>query len=461
MATGTSNYNPRTKIWTGDMGPYSYPLDIFFGEKLLEALDRTPERTLQITHGDNGTLTCKDAKMSSIRVAQNLQRLGIKPDDVIGFICRNSNIMVSLVYGCALIGAPINSLHVLHTKEDIKHMFSKTKPKLVFCDHDLYHTTKEALQEIKSIAMIFTLLKKIPVVRYVNELLVPTGSEYHFKPTKSDKEASDKLLAIICSSEVIKPLRPVSMPHTSILQFIDYKCQARKTFISLNFSSICYATGLIGVFLAPFRIGETRISTIQPFNPELCATIIKMYQVTVVVLPPAYLSSLINSPVSQTGDFSSIRQFSCTGAIISENLRERFKLAFPNKPLIITYGKTEIFIACLQKGEKLDGLKVGKTNANVQVKIIDDEGNPLDLGEVGEICAKPEFKLHGYYNSPETTEQVIDSAGFFKTGDLGYMDKDGYIYILDRHNDIFKYREHLVRKRISFEIKTPFKFEMF
>lgn len=446
MATG--NYNPRTKVWSGDVGPYLYPLDTFFGEKLLRALDKTPERVLQINHDDKGQLTCKEAKMSSIRVAQNLQRLGIKADDVIGFICRSSNIIVPLIFGCTLIGAPVNPLHVSHTKEDIKHMFSKTRPKLVFCDHDVFNTTKEALQEIKNNAMIFTLLKKIPVVPYVNELLVPTGSEYHFKPIKFDKESSEKLIAIICTSEMTKPLKAVSVPHTTVLQFIGYKCKGIKIFISLNFSSMCYGTGLIGVLLAPFRVGETRISTLQPFHPELCARLIELYHVTVIVLPPAYLTSLINSPVAQTGDFSSIILFSCTGAVVSENLRERFKMAFPDKPLIISYGKSELFIAALHPGDKVGGLKVGKTYTNVQVKIIDEEGNNLDLGEVGEICAKPEFKFQGYYNSPETTQQAVDTEGFIKTGDLGYMDKDGYIYILDKNNDCFKYKEHLVSQQI-------------
>lgn len=442
MATGT--YNPRTKIWTGETGAYKYPLDIFLGEKLLEALDDTPERILQINHEEGVKLTCTDAKMSSIRVAQNLQRLGIKSDDVIGFICRNSGNVVPLIFGCVLIGAPINPLHVSFSKESIKHMFSQTRPKLVFCDHDLFETTKEALHEIRNNAMIFTLLKKIPVVPFVSELLVPTGSEYHFKPLTFDKRASEKLVAIVCSSETTGAPKGVCMPHTAVLQFTSFKCKGIKKFISLNFSSIYWCTGLVGIYLAPFRTGETRISTIQPFNPELCVKLIEQYLVTVVVLPPVYLTSLINSPASQTGDFSSIILFSCTGAVVSGSLRERFKVAFPDKPLLISYGTTEIFIAAMHPGEKTDGLKVGRTYTNIQVKIIDEEGNPLDLGEVGEICAKPEFKFQGYYNNPEKSEQAVDSEGFLKTGDCGYLDKDGTIYILDRNNDIFKYKEHLV-----------------
>lgn len=447
MASG--KFNSRTKVWTGDVAAYKYPLDIFLGEKLLEALDETPDRLIQINHEEGGSMTCREARMSSIRVAQNLQRLGIQPDDVIGFICRNSSNVMPLVYGCALIGAPINPLHVSHSKEIIKQMFSKTKPKLVFCDHDRFEVTKEALQEIRNNAMIYTLLKKIPVVPFVSELLVPTGSEYHFKPLKFDKRASEKLVAIVCSSETAGPPKGVCMPHTTVLQFIDLKCKGMKKFISLNFSSIYWCTGLVGFYLVPFRTGETKILTVQPFTPELCTKLIEQYEVTVVVIPPVYLSSLINSPASQSGDFSSVILFSCTGSIVSENLRQKFKVVFPDKPLMISYGTAEIFIAAMRPGEVSDGLKVGRNYTNIQVKITDEEGCPLDLGEVGEICAKPEFKFQGYYNNPESSQQAVDGEGFVKTGDLGYLDKDGYIYILDISNDTFKYKEHLVRFKIN------------
>lgn len=447
MATGTFNYN--TKIWTGDVGGYKLSLDTFVGERLLDALDLTPERVIQINHEESAELKCKDAKMSAIRVAQNLQRLGIKPDDVIGFICRNSSNIIPLLFGCILIGAPVNPLHVSYNKDRIKHMFGQTKPKLVFCDHDLFDLTKEALQEINNHAKIYTLLKKIPVVPYVIELLVPTGSEYHFKPQKFERPASEKLAAIVCSSETTGPSKGVCMPHTAILKFIDFKGQGMKRFVSLNFSSIYWCTGLIGIYLAAFRGGETRLSTIQPFNPELCVKLIEQYLVKVIVLPPTYLTTLINSPASKVGDFSSVILFSCTGAVVSESLREKFKAVFPNKPLLIAYGTTEVFIAAMHPGDKSDGMQVGRTYTDIQVKIIDEEGNALDLGEVGEICAKPEFKFQGYYNNPEKSLQAVDNEGFLKTGDLGYLDKDGTIYIVDRNNDIFKYKEHLVRQRQS------------
>lgn len=443
MATGT--FNPRTKVWSANAEKYKLSLDIFLGEKVLEALDETPERVLQINHEEETRMTCSEVRTASIRVAQNLERIGIQSDDVVGFLCRNSGNLLPLMYGCTLIGAPVNSLHYSSSKETIQKMFSQTNPKLVFCDHDLFALLKEALHDSNINSMIFTVIEKISVVPFVSELFVPTGSESNFKPARFDRPASEKLVAIVCSSETSENLRGVCMPHTAILQFIHMKCRGFKVFVSLNFSSNHWSTGLMGIYLAPFRNGETRISTSQPFSPELCVKLIEQYQVTVVVLTPIYLNSLINSPESRSGDFSSILVFSCTGAVVSESLRSKFKSTFPDKPLLISYGTTEMFIAAIPPGEKTDGQRVGRTYTNIQVKICDSEGTSLHIGEIGEVHAKPEFKFPGYYNNLESTQSAVDSEGFLKTGDLGYLDEEGNIYILDKNDDVFKYKDHLVR----------------
>lgn len=235
------------------------------------------------------------------------------------------------------------------------------------------------------------------------------------------------------------------MPHTAVMLFIDDKFKCSKEFRSLNFSSIYWCTGLIGIYLAPFRARETRISTTQPFSVELCIDLIETYKVTVIVLPPVHLATLINSSLVKTADFSSVLLFSCTGSIVSEHLRVKFKSTFPDKPLLISYGMTEVFIAALGPGDVDDGMRrVGKTYTNIQIKVVDEEGQALDITEVGEIYAKPEFKFQGYYNNPQSSVEAVDKDGFVKTGDIGYLDKDGYVYILDRNKDIFKYKDHLV-----------------
>lgn len=214
-----ATFDRDTKVWTGNVGNYKFAMDDYLGEKLLNALNKTPERVIQINHEEKTELLCKDLKISSIRVAQNLEKLGIKSDDIVGFNCKNSHHVNSLVYGCVLIGAPINPLHVSFTKDGIMQMFGQTKPKIVICDSEVYELTKEALSELENDAKIFTLLKKIPGVAFVDELLAATGIEDDFVPPKFDLPADKKLLGILCSSGTTGT--PVIMTKLSLVSCYD------------------------------------------------------------------------------------------------------------------------------------------------------------------------------------------------------------------------------------------------
>jgi long-chain acyl-CoA synthetase len=76
------------------------------------------------------------------------------------------------------------------------------------------------------------------------------------------------------------------------------------------------------------------------------------------------------------------------------------------------------------------------TNGQPELCVKDDEGNRVAPGEVGEVCVKGVNVMAGYWNNPEATAKVFDDEGFFHTGDLGRMDEDGYLYIVDRLKDL-------------------------
>jgi acyl-CoA synthetase (AMP-forming)/AMP-acid ligase II len=114
-----------TKVWTGPMGKYPYPLTTYTGDLLLKAFDANPEKVVQINLDEGTEWIARDLKLAAIRVAQNLLKVGMKPEDVIGFNVANSQNVIALVLGSVLIGAAINPLHVSFTKDSIKQMFAK------------------------------------------------------------------------------------------------------------------------------------------------------------------------------------------------------------------------------------------------------------------------------------------------------------------------------------------------
>lgn len=176
-----AKFNSDTKIWEGPKVEYNFAPDTSVGSELLKKLAATPDRILHISHDDGISMTCEETRIASIRVAQNLTTLGFKRGDVFGFICGNDSKLPATIYGSIFIGAPINPLDVAFKKDDIKHMFGQTKPKLVFCDADVFKTVKLAMSELENDATIITFREKIDGVMNIDELFKPTGNEDSFE----------------------------------------------------------------------------------------------------------------------------------------------------------------------------------------------------------------------------------------------------------------------------------------
>lgn len=237
------------------------------------------------------------------------------------------------------------------------------------------------------------------------------------------------------------------MPHVFVLSFVDPSESSESAPISrsFSFSPIYWGTGLLSMILSAFNSGETRITSMYPFSVELCAEIIEKHHPTSVQLNPSAMLPFLNSPFVKSVDFSSVKMFMCSGSIVNEELRKKYKSVFPEKPLVVFYGMTEVPVAAMFPGESYDGLKVGKIVSNILLKVVDDNENNVGIGETGEIRAKFEFGFAGYFKNPEATTEALDNEGYFKTGDIGYLDEEGNIFILDRNKDIFKYKGYHVR----------------
>lgn len=173
-------FNAETKTWEGPKVPYGFASDTSIGAEILKKLAETPDRILHKCHDDGVAMSCEETRIASIRIAQNLKKLGFKSGDVFSFICRNGSSLPPTLYASFLIGAPINPLDAGFKKDDITHMLKQTKPKLVFADADVYETTKISLNEIEDDAMIVTLRGKIEGVSNIEDLLAPTGNEESF-----------------------------------------------------------------------------------------------------------------------------------------------------------------------------------------------------------------------------------------------------------------------------------------
>ena len=135
-------------------------------------------------------------------------------------------------------------------------------------------------------------------------------------------------------------------------------------------------------------------------------------------------------------DLSSLTYVTSGGAPLAAEVAEQFIRRVPSVSIRQGYGLTETaaLISSNPIGRERAG-SVGLPVPGTEVRILDDDGNELPQGEVGEICARSPGVMQGYWHSPETTREALRD-GWLHTGDLGYQDDDGYLYIVDRKKDL-------------------------
>lgn len=205
-------------------------------------------------------------------------------------------------------------------------------------------------------------------------------------------DAANVLAVILCSSGITGTSKGVCLSHADILTYIKMFDQPQP-FRLLSFSPIYWSTGLFATILIAFRQQDTRIVTAQAFSVELLVKLIKKFDVNYFQAAPYQLTLLVQSPMLDPRDFVGVRVFCVLGSIISENLRKEFRDVFPRHPLIIAYGMSEFCasISATEPTERIDGLTVGRISPNFAVKVINKQGEALDIGGTGEILVKSEF----------------------------------------------------------------------
>lgn len=148
----------------------------------------------------------------------------------------------------------------------------------------------------------------------------------------------------------------------------------------------------------------------------------------------------VKSENFQQADISSMRLLMCAGSKLSPITAMEISKKLPNGVVAEIYGMSELAggISVNIISSETD-TSVGRLTPNNQAKIVDDDGNRLGENECGEVCLKGMYKFLGYYNNDEATADAIDDEGFLKTGDIGYFDSDGKLYLVDRKKDMMKY----------------------
>jgi len=212
--------------------------------------------------------------------------------------------------------------------------------------------------------------------------------------------------------------------------------------VHLVVAPITHTAGVICLPLMAY--GATNVIMAMP-DLDTMLQYIERFKVTTLFLPPTVIYMLLQHPKVREYDYSSLRYLIYGAAPMSvEKLKEAIDVFGP--VLAQGYGKTEAPITCtflspkehlvIGDPEKEKRLRsCGRPSPLTQVAIMDDDGNLLSPDETGEIVVRGNLVMKGYYKNPEETREV-SAFGWHHTGDVGYRDENGYVYIVDRKKDM-------------------------
>jgi len=214
--------------------------------------------------------------------------------------------------------------------------------------------------------------------------------------------------------------------------------------------------GAIGLHAAPmFHLADMMLTislllrggrhiVLPVFRPDFLLDIIEAEKVSDLLLVPAMLQAFVDFPATKTRDIGSVKRIMYGASPASEALLDRTLAAMPGASLMQVYGMTEMSAVmtalppvdhapATRSGNRLRS--GGRGSYHVQVKIVDEHDSELPRGQVGEIIAKGPNMMIGYLNKPDATAEALRN-GWMHTGDMGYMDDHGYVFIVDRLKDM-------------------------
>jgi len=249
----------------------------------------------------------------------------------------------------------------------------------------------------------------------------------------------EAILALIYTSGTTGRPKGVTITHANILANLDhfnYWMRYTEGGVYLHAAPIFHIADFPAMFAAP-AFGATQV-TIPKFSPQGFCELVERERVTHTVLVPTMLNLLTQMPEGKPYDLSSLEVLAYGGSPMAPELVHRTRKLLPNVKLLQCYGLSETgFLTGLEDRDHVEGklLSCGRPCPGIDLRVEDETGKEVEVGQHGELVARGANVMRGYWNDPQDTALAFRN-GMFRTGDIGYQDSDGYFYILDRLKDM-------------------------
>jgi fatty-acyl-CoA synthase len=393
---------------------------------------QTPNRAALTFEGS--TWSYHEFADRAARVASVLRAGGVVPGDRVGYLGFNHPTFLESLFACAQLGAIFVPLNFRLTGPEISFMLDDAGVSTVIAGPD----HRPLLERIRS---------DVPVHRWIGVEGSPEGWEDY-----------ESLLGDV---EPMGDVAHIDPEETAVIMYTSgttgHPKGAMLTHANIWWNNVGtmltgeYSDNEVSLVFAPlFHIGGLNVTTLvvmqrgghiilhRHFDPTEAIRAIEHHRVTSLFGVPAMFLFMSQMPEFDTADLSSIHITICGGAPVPEPLMKRYEGI--GVPFQQGYGLTETSPSLTVLSKEFGAAKLGSAGQPVffmDMKLVADDGSEVTEPFVtGEICAKGPNIMKGYWNRPEATAAAIDAEGWFSTGDAGYVDEEGFYFVVDRVKDM-------------------------
>ncbi|MGV0768713.1 long-chain-fatty-acid--CoA ligase [Mycobacterium syngnathidarum] len=410
---------------------------MYLTQGLHRALATCPHKVATIFRDRRRTFAEQAARVA--RLAGALHDLGIRADDRIGILALNSDRYIEYLLATCWADAVVNTINIRWSVSEVADSVNDCQTRILFVD--------DAFADI--VDDIRTRCPNLIHIVHCGDAPTPQGMHGfeelidRHNPVPDSRRDGQQLAALFYTGGTTGRAKGVMLSHHNLIASAlgsMATCGFATPGGTMLHAAPMFHLGDLTGWVAHTLLGNTQV-VIPRFEATTVLRTISDYQVTDLLLVATMVQMVFDHPAAETTELSSLRRLIYGASPISPRVLRRTMQKAPHLEFVQTYGMTELSpVATIltPSDHHPDSPRlrsVGRPAVHAEVCIVDAADNPVPSGNVGEIVVRGDGVMKGYWHLPETTGKAL-KGGWMHTGDGGYLDDDGYLYLVDRIKDM-------------------------
>jgi fatty-acyl-CoA synthase len=408
------------------------------GEVLARTAKRLPARTALICGGESLTYAQMDTRAN--QAGNALLGLGLGKGAKVAIMARNVPAYALIYYGAARSGHVLVHASTRYIVDELAYVLNKSDSEALIVEAPFADIAMAAVKTCPAVRHLIVIDDILGEVATPDDAITFAGLLDPALTTPPDVEVKGSdLFGITFTGGTTGFPKGAAVDHRARLvsSFVGADEQnVLQSDTAAITTPLFHTAGLFVWYQPVVLVGGTAV-LIPKWSPAAFLAAVREHHITAAFLVPTQIVMLLNDPDFDEQVFAGLKKIAYGGAAMPPALLDELIHRFPGLELANNYGQTETCPLSMFRADLAPDrvATLGKAPKGIEVAIISPQGVPLPPGEVGEIASRGDHNMQGYYNDPEQTKEWFRN-GWGCTGDLGVMDDEGYIRLVDRAKDM-------------------------